>query len=144
MPGGAPKGGLLQTTGCDRDMASEKASPVGKNSTCRVVTKEQSVFHGFKKKWQLSTMCMQAPAPHALQAHMASEVSFPRSVLESYTDRHYHNTSRSFPTYLIARAPEKPLVREFCPETLLKKSTRPGFVHAEEIWRARRKRHVKA
>ena len=57
----------------------------------------------------------QAPAPRALQAHMASEVSFPRSVLESYTNRHYHNT---------ARAPEEPLVREVCPETLLKQSTR--------------------
>ena len=88
----------------------------------------------------VSTTCTQVPAPHALQAHMASEVFFPRSVLESYTDRHYHST---------ARAPEEPLVREFCPETSLEQSTRRiralGRNMArtkEEVWRARKKIYV--
>ena len=73
-----------------------------------------------------------------MQKEVWRAFSFPRWVLESYADRHYHNTSRSFPTLLLARAPEEP--ERVYPETLLKQSTRPGFVHSEEIWRARRKR----
>jgi len=89
--GAPPKGGLLQRTGCDRvrDLAGVSA----RNFTVCEHCGTNLILLFMQKKWQLSTICTQAKAPHALQEHMASEVSFPRSVLESYTDRQYHNTA---------------------------------------------------
>ena len=44
MAGPPPKGGLIQKTGCDREMASEKTSPVLKNFTIVVGTKKTKRF----------------------------------------------------------------------------------------------------